>query len=58
LPVSRRALDAGQYPIGDVANWERIVANLAVIVDELDRTLASEIDAAVAPTPEWFEPNR
>jgi len=40
LPVTIRA-QRRQYPIGDVENWERIVANLAMIVDELERTFVS-----------------
>ncbi len=53
LPVTLRG--GGQYPIGDTANWERIVANLAALVDELQRTFVAEIEAAVAPAPAWFE---
>jgi hypothetical protein len=56
-PVTAR--DASrQYPIGDTANWQQIVANIAAIVDELDRTFVAEIEAAVDPAPEWFEPGR
>jgi hypothetical protein len=56
-PVTTR--DASrQYPIGDTANWQLIVANIAAIVDELDRTFVPEIAAAVDPAPEWFEPGR
>jgi hypothetical protein len=50
--------DAGQYPIGDTASWERIVANMAAIVDELDRTFVVEIDDAAGQAPEWFDPGR
>jgi hypothetical protein len=57
LPVSANA-GAGQYPIGDTANWERIVANLAAIVDELDRTFVPAIEAVAEPAPEWYEPAR
>jgi hypothetical protein len=55
LPVTSRA-QGHQYPIGDVENWERIVANLAMIVDELERTFVKELEAAVGPAPEWFKP--
>jgi len=56
-PVTAR--DASrQYPIGDTANWEQIVANIAAIVDELDRTFVTDIEAAVDPAPAWFEPGR
>jgi hypothetical protein len=54
LPVSARA--AGQYPIGNAERWGQIVANLAVIVDELDRTFLSELEQAAGCAPEWFEP--
>jgi hypothetical protein len=56
-PVTTR--DASrQYPICDAANWQQIVANIAAIVDELDRTFVAEIEAAVDPAPEWFQPGR
>lgn len=56
LPVTPRG--GGQYPIGDTANWERIIANLAAIVDELERTFVAEIAAAAGPAPAWFVPGR
>jgi len=56
-PVTTRD-EARQYPIGDTANWTRIVANVAAIVDELERTFVVEIERAVGPAPEWFEPGR
>jgi hypothetical protein len=56
-PVTARD-DSRQYPIGDTANWQQIVGNIAAIVDELDRTFVAEIAAAVDPAPEWFEPGR
>lgn len=56
-PVTLRG-DDRQYPIGDTASWERIVANMAAIVDELDRTFVVEIDEAAGPAPEWFDPGR
>ena len=56
-PITAR--DASrQYPIGDAANWEKIVANIATIVDDLERTFVAEILAAVDPAPAWFEPGR
>jgi hypothetical protein len=56
-PVTAR--DASrQYPIGNTANWEQIVANIAAISDELDRTFVADIVAAVDPAPAWFEPGR
>ena len=45
-----------QYPIGDQDSWLRIVSNFGVIIDELDRTLLAEIEAADGQAPEWFEP--
>jgi hypothetical protein len=56
-PVTRR--DASpQYPIGNTANWERIVANIATIVEELDRTFVPEIEGVADPAPAWFDPGR
>ena len=57
LPVTTWA-QRRQYPIGDVENWERIVANVATIVDELERTFVNEIEASVDPAPQWFSPGR
>ena len=56
-PVSAQD-NVWQYPIGDTANWERIVGNLAAIVDELQGTFVAEIEAAVGPAPAWFDPGR
>jgi len=56
-PVTARDVSR-QYPIGDTANWQQIVANIAAIVDELDRTFVADILAAVDPAPAWFEPGR
>src|SRR5262249_12925748 len=56
-PVTLRG-DGRQYPIGNTANWARIVANIAAIVDELDRTFVAEIDEAAGQAPEWFDPGR
>jgi hypothetical protein len=56
-PVTAREA-ARQYPIGDTANWERIVANICAIVEELERTFVPEIEDAAGPAPEWFEPGR
>jgi hypothetical protein len=56
-PVTARG-HTPQYPIGDTANWTQIVANIAAIVDELERTFVVEIEAAVGPAPQWFEPGR
>jgi hypothetical protein len=56
-PVTARD-DPRQYPIGDTANWQRIVANMGAIVDELERTFVPEIEEAAGPAPEWFEPGK
>jgi hypothetical protein len=56
-PVTARDTSR-QYPIGDTANWEQIVANIAAIADELNRTFVEEITSAVDPAPAWFEPGR
>src|SRR5579864_1793471 len=56
LPVSASAMVAAQYPIGDAARWQKIVENLGAIVRELDRTLIPEIEVAVGPSPEWYQP--
>lgn len=58
IPVTANLMGTLQYPIGDQESWKRIVANLAVIFDELDRTLLPEIETAVGPAPDWFEPGR
>jgi hypothetical protein len=46
----------GQYPIGDAAQWQKIVDNLAAIVRELDRTFVPAIEQAAGPSPAWYEP--
>jgi hypothetical protein len=48
---------AGQYPIGDAAQWEKIVENLAALVRELDRSFVPEVEQAAGPTPAWYRPN-
>ena len=35
-----------------------IVANVAAIVDELERTFVAEIAASISAAPTWFEPGR
>ena len=56
LPVSKRAMGSGQYPIGDAARWQQIVENLAALVAEYERGIVLEIEAAAGPTPEWYRP--
>ena len=48
-------LDWGQYPIGDAARWEKIVANLAALGSHLDHQIVPEIDAIAGPAPDWFD---
>jgi hypothetical protein len=47
----------GQYPIGDAAQWQKIVENLAAMVRELDRGFVPEIEEAAGPTPAWYQPS-
>jgi hypothetical protein len=56
LPASKRAMGSVQYKIGDAANWQKIVDNLAALVAELDRSLVPAIEAAAGPSPKWFNP--
>ncbi len=54
IPVAPDAY--GQYPIGDAAQWQKIVENLALLVRELDRSFVPEIEQAAGPTPAWYQP--
>jgi hypothetical protein len=56
LPVSKHAMDRMQYQIGDAAQWQKIVENLAALVAELDRTFVPAIEAAAGPSPAWYQP--
>ena len=56
LPVSRRAVLGGQYPIGGPERWQQIVDNLATLVAELDRTFVPAIEAISGPSPDWYKP--
>ena len=56
IPVSANEPAAAQYPIGDADRWQKIVDNLGALVRELDRSLVPEIEAAVGPSPEWYQP--
>ena len=56
IPVSANAVVPAQYPVGDADRWQKIVENLAAMVRELDRSLVPEIEAAVGPSPEWYQP--
>jgi hypothetical protein len=56
LRVSKRAIAAGQYKIGNAERWQQIVDNLAALVAELDRGFVPAIEAASGPSPAWFTP--
>jgi hypothetical protein len=56
LPIAASAVGAPQYPIGDAAQWAKIVDNLATLTQALDATLLPEVEALAGPVPEWFEP--
>jgi hypothetical protein len=57
LPVSATAPAGAQYPIGDEERWRKIVENLGALVAELDRTFVPDVEAAVGPSPEWYQPD-
>jgi hypothetical protein len=57
IPVAPQDAAFGQYPIGDAAQWQRIVENLAAMVRELDRSFVPEIGQAAGPTPAWNQPS-
>jgi len=46
----------GQYPIGDTEQWQKIVENLAAMVEELDRSFVPAIESAAGPSPAWYQP--
>jgi hypothetical protein len=54
IPVSPQ--HTGQYPIGDAAQWQKIVENLAAMVRQLDRSFVPEIEQAAGPSPAWYQP--
>jgi hypothetical protein len=56
IPVAPRDHPFGQYPIGDAAQWQKIVENLAAMVRELDRSFVPEIEQAAGPSPAWYQP--
>src|SRR5579862_1259426 len=56
LPVARRAVVGGQYPIGGPERWQQIVENLAALVAEMDRTFVPAIEAISGPSPDWYKP--
>lgn len=49
-------IDAMQYPIGDTAQWQTIVENLAAVIDRLEATFVAEVGAVASPAPAWFTP--
>lgn len=47
-----------QAAIAGADGWLRLVENLCVVVDDLERTFVAEIEAVAGPAPGWFEPGR
>lgn len=43
-----------QYPAGDQAHVERVVANWAAIVEGLERDLVPRLEAIYGSDPLWF----
>jgi hypothetical protein len=56
IPVAPQEAPRGQYPIGDAAQWQKIVENPAAMVRELDRSFVPEIEQASGPSPAWYTP--
>jgi hypothetical protein len=56
IPVAPQDPAGGQYPIGDAAQWQKIVENLAAMIRELDRSFVPEIEVAAGPSPAWYQP--
>jgi len=56
LPACAQSVPQAQYPIGDAEQWRKIVANLAALVAELERSFVPAIEAAAGPSPEWYQP--
>ncbi len=56
LPPTAKAVQGGQYPIGDAEQWQKIVENLGALVAELERTFVPDIEAAAGASPEWYHP--
>jgi hypothetical protein len=56
IPVGPKNAPGGQYPIGDAAQWQKIVENLAAMVRELERGFVPEVEQAAGPSPAWYRP--
>ena len=56
LPPTAKAVQGGQYPIGDAEQWQKIVENLGALVAELERTFVPDIEAVAGASPEWYHP--
>jgi hypothetical protein len=56
IPVTPLDLSSSQYPIGDAAQWQKIVDNLAAMVRELDRGIVPAIEQSAGPSPAWYQP--
>ena len=56
LAISKRAPELGQYPIGDAAQWRKIVENIAALTAEFDRSFVPAVEAVAGASPEWYRP--
>lgn len=56
IPIGPKNAPGGQYPIGDAAQWQKIVKNLAAMVRELERGFVPEVEQAAGPSPAWYRP--
>jgi hypothetical protein len=43
-----------QYTIADGADWSKIVENIAVVVEHLERTSIAQAETLSPPAPPWF----
>jgi hypothetical protein len=56
IPIAANSGTIAQYPIGDAAQWQKIVENLAAMVRELDRSFVPDVEQAAGPSPAWYQP--
>ena len=54
LPAHPEQLNQ-EYDIANDETWQKLVENIAVLVDHLERVFVSEIDAVLGRTPDWYE---
>jgi hypothetical protein len=43
-----------QYPIADDTTWARILENVAVVLEHLERTSLAQVEALSPMAPAWF----